>query len=210
MKRVLFFTHEQRRLYFHEPAYLEVYKPVFESGIANETGIYVYQRDIRWLRTLLERRVVKSELAATFENILVEMISQKMDEFRPTHIIYSVAWPEESVQAPIWSRLRKQHNFFLTSIIWDHDEAREELQEFDRGIIDVSDRTIILDSPSRVERIKSKEPPYQNFTRVERVFFCPTIPATSVFFLAQKKTKMSRLWVQVKVTEYRSRNISGW
>lgn len=187
MKRVLFFTHEQRRLYFHEPAYLEVYKPVLESGLADETGIYVYQRDIRWLRSLLSRKVRESELTETIENIVFELALHKIQEFRPTHVVNSVAWPEESIQASVWKRIRNTHAFFLTSVIWDHDEARDELQNFDREIINVSDRTVLADSHSRVERIKSKIPPYETFTNVDRVVFCPTVPAPSIFFPQTEK-----------------------
>lgn len=192
MKRVLFFNHEQRRLYFHEPAYLEVYKPIVESGLATEAGIYVYQREIRWLRSLLSRKVPEAELATTIENILFDLISHKIEEFRPTHIINSVAWPEDSIQASLWRRIRQAHSFYLTSIIWDHDEARDELQNFDRETIKISDRTILADSLSRVQRIKSKVPPYQSFSDVDRVVFCPTVPAPSIFFpRAEKKHDVS-------------------
>jgi hypothetical protein len=110
------------------------------------------------------------------------MSEQKITEFRPDVVVYALTWPDECIAAATLDQLRREHGFKLVSVIWDHDESNRLLQDYDRDIIRVSDCSIVADSRTRADAIRSRTPPYARFENTERVVFLPMVPPPSIFF----------------------------
>jgi len=206
--RTLFLLHEQRLFYFLEPSYLELYLPMKESGLLGETSVYVFQRDVRWLRVLLAnqepappvdaRNPEPGTAAGTHGDLpvsesgtgggddpylssLSQLMRHKIMEFRPDLVVNALTWPQECVPPSILQGLRDEFGFALCSVIWDHDESNPLLQDMDREVIAASDLTLVADSYSRWERIAARSGPYADFTNTARTIFLPMVPPPSLF-----------------------------
>lgn len=186
--RTLFLTHEQRLLYFQEPGYTEIILPMVESGLVPEHLIYNYQREWRWILSqpylASDDPSLQRERAMELQFIL---ISQAIKDFRPELVVYIATWPSEAIRSTILARLKTVHGIKLCSIISDHMEDSIDSQTHDRFTIAVSDLTVILDSKSRVDRIKLQDGIYSNFINTERVIFMPAFPPRSVFRPSNEK-----------------------
>ncbi|WP_172202912.1 glycosyltransferase [Niveibacterium sp. COAC-50] len=180
--RTLFLTHEQRVLYFEEPGYTEIIQPMTESRLLGETSIHNYQREWRWLESMhAEAGLSHSERRKSMERAQIRLVSQKIVETNPDLVIYIATWPSEAIRSTVLRELRGLHKFKLCSVIWDSDESSIDSQTHDRCTISVSDLTLVLDSKSRVDRIRANTGIYSDFTNVERVTFLPTVPNPNIF-----------------------------
>ncbi|MBK9393183.1 MAG: hypothetical protein IPN40_04570 [Uliginosibacterium sp.] len=180
--RTLFLTHEQRLLYYQEPGYTEIILPMLKSGMLKEHCIYNYQREWRWLYSNYEKSSAdKLEIRRKSVETQYKLLEKKFEEFKPELVVYIATWPSEAIRSTVFLELKNNFSFKLCSVISDHQETDTDSQTHDRCTINASDLTLILDSFSRTERIKSRAGIYSDFTNTDRVIFLPTIPLWDYF-----------------------------
>jgi tetratricopeptide (TPR) repeat protein len=182
--RTLFLLHEQRQWYWEEPAYLELYTPMVNSGGLGEVRSHPYQRELRWLRKKAEERASNQSLpeidAAICEDLTL-VLDAVVREFNPALVVYALTWPMEAIPPRVLKALKEMYRFKLFSVIWDYDESNERLMNYDKDVIAVSDLVAVADSFWRADRIRRREGLYANFTNVEAVRFMPMVADPVVF-----------------------------
>lgn len=176
--RVLFLLHEQRFIYWEEPAYTELYLPMKNSGLLGEIRRYPFQRDVRYFRNEAKDKPDREEW---FLERLRRTLAEMIEDFRPDLVVNGITWPHESIPPFLLGELAQQHGFKTFSVIWDHDESNVHLQSFDRELLIHSDMVGIADSALRTERIRGRVPPYEDYCNVERVHFLPFVADPSLF-----------------------------
>lgn len=180
--RTLFLQHEQRRNYWLESGYLDLYRPMVASGLLGEIRSYPYQRDIRWFRYWVWQQTNgSSDTWRIAHESLRDNLRQVLDEFRPDMVFYSRSWPEEAIGADLLSELKHAYRFKLVSVLYDYDEDNAPFMEDDRRTIEVSDLVAGCDSVLRVERIRNRRGPYAGWQNVEAVRYLPPVPDPAIF-----------------------------
>lgn len=186
--RTLFLHHEQRRMYWDEPGYVELYHPMVSSNLLGEVRSYPYQRFIRKINSDYNSNSSSLVDSTKYFHVITEELEHLFSEFRPDLVVYSLTWPSETIPIDVFRALKQKFSFKLFSVIWDHDENNKQLMEYDRGVISVSDLVSIADSHFRTERIRNKVGPYKSFNNVHTVQFIPMLADPAIFYSTPEKT----------------------